>query len=513
MSLLFRPIGTVITAIALPLAFAAFGLWQAQRADRELAEVDAWRARTAAQLAAMDARPGRAGGINPDWRFTRRGHIYEGDDARREAQAALRAADDEMMMARWCRHLAPVVTASGVIVAALGSLVLAAAFVLGRAGRRSREWLIAGFSLVQRVLPALLIGLVVVTTIGIIAAVIFETLALRASLVGLVAIGATLIIALAAVLQLRGTAGLHIPEPAVIAGRPVSVDEAPGLWQLTADLAARLGTAPPDAIVVGLTEGFFVAPGPNGLDGTDQTLAGNVLHVPLPHLALLQDDEIAAAIGHELAHFAGQDTAYGKRADPVHDGMLRSLDALVAAGTTRRGSISLLIQPALALAVFVTDQFYQAAQHWGRHAELAADAAGAAVVSAAAAARTLLRQEALRDLVEHTLDSAWTSPAKAPRDLVAAIIARAAKHGLNDPTGRLDDEMPHPADSHPPTRARLAALGQDLSPEMIAAVTAPPEPEAAARLGRYLADPDAITVEATARFVARARKAAREEDA
>ncbi|MFX7804554.1 hypothetical protein ABTK17_20075, partial [Acinetobacter baumannii] len=83
--------------------------------------------------------------INPDWRFTRRGHIYKGDDARREAQAALRAADDQMMIARWCQYLAPVVTASGVIVAALGSLVLAAAVVLGRAGRRSRERLIAGF--------------------------------------------------------------------------------------------------------------------------------------------------------------------------------------------------------------------------------------------------------------------------------------------------------------------------------------------------------------------------------
>lgn len=513
MSLLFRPIGAVITAIALPLAFAAFGLWQAQRADQELAEVDAWRARTAAQLAAMDARPGPAGGINPDWRFTRRGHIYEGDDARREAQAALRAADDQMMIARWCRHLAPVATASGVIVAALGSLVLAAAVVLGRAGRRSRERLIAGFSLVQRVLPALLIGLVVVTTIGIIAAVIFETLAFKATLVGLFAIGATLFIALAAVMQLRGIAGLHVPEPAVVAGRAVSVDEAPGLWRLATDLARRLGTAPPDAIVVGLTEGFFVTPGPIGLDGTDQTIAGNVLHVPLPHLALLQEDEIAAAIAHELAHFAGQDTAHGKRADPVHDGLVRSLDALVMAGTTRQGSLSLLIQPALGLVVFVMDQFYRAARHWSRRAELAADATSAAVVSAPAAARTLLRQEALRDLVEDTLDSAWTNPAEAPPDLIAAIIARAAGRGLNDPTGRLDNEMPHPTDSHPPTRVRLAALGQDLSPAMIAAVTAPPEPEAAARLARYLADPAALCGAATARFLARARETAQEEEA
>ncbi|MFX5972565.1 hypothetical protein ABTE98_19495, partial [Acinetobacter baumannii] len=86
---------------------------------------------------------------------------------------------------------------------------------------------------------------------------------------------------------------------------------------------------------------------------------------------------------------------------------------------------------------------------------------------------------AMRDLVEDTLDSAWTNPAEAPPDLIAAIIARAAERGLNDPTGRLDHEMPHPTASHPPTRVRLAALGQDLSPAMIAAVTAPPEPEAA----------------------------------
>ena len=513
MSLLFRPIGSVFAAFILPLAFAAFGLWQAQRAADELAELEAWRARTAAQIAAMEARPGRGGGINPDWRFTRRNRTYGGEDARAEARDALNYAGESIVVARWCRHLAQAVIASGLIVAALGGLVLATAFALGRAGRRSREQLIAGFSLVQRVLPALLILLVFVTTIGIAAAVIYETLAFKATLAGLFAVGVILIVAWRAVLRLRRVAGLYVPEPAVLAGHAVSAEEAPGLWQLTTDLAGRLGTAPPDAIVVGLTEGFFVTAGPVGLDGTDQTIAGTVLHVPLPHLALLREDEVAAAIGHELAHFVGQDTDHGKRANPVHDGIIRSLDALVAAGTNRWGSISLLIQPTLSLAVFVMDQFYHAARAWSRRRELAADAASAAVVSAPAAARGLLRQQALHGLVDDALGSAWEDPDKAPADLVAAIVAQAAQRGLDDPTGRLDDELPHPTDSHPPTRARLAALGQDLSAALIAEVTAPPEPEAIARLGGYLADPAAVTREATTRFIARATESAQEEQA
>lgn len=513
MSLLFRPIGSVIAAVVLPLAFAVFGLWQAQRADAELAELEAWRARTAAQIAAMDARPGPGGGVNPDWRFTRRGRTYGGNDARIEAQAALRDAGEGMMIARWCRYLAPVVTASGILVAALGGLILVVAFALGRAGQRSRERLIAGFALVQRVLPALLILLIVVSTVGIIAAVIFETLVFKATVAGLFVIGLVVILALRAVLRLREVPGLYDPEPPTVLGRAVSAHEAPGLWQLATTLGQRLGAAPPDAIVVGLPGGFSITAGPVGLEGTDQTLAGNVLYVPLPYLALHREDEVAVTIGHELAHFAGQDTAYGKRADPVHDGILRSLDALVVAGTTRQGWLSPLIRPTLSVAIFVMDQFYHAAQGWSRRRELAADAASAALVSPDAAARALLRQEAVRGLVDDAFSSAWAQPGEAPADLVAAIVAQAAQRGLDDPTGRLDDEMPHPTDSHPTTRERLAALGQELSAAMIAEVTAPLDPGAAARLGGYLADPEGLAREETARFVAYVAKEAQEERA
>lgn len=513
MPLLFRPVGSVIAAVVLPLAFAAFGLWQAQRAAADLADLEARRGWIAAQIAAMDARPGPGGGVNPDWRFTRHGRTYGGQDARSDAQEALGYTGEEIMMTRWRRYLAPVVTASGAIVAGLGCLILTIAVALGRAGRRSRERLIAGFSLVQHMLPALLMLLIVVSTVGVVAAVIFETLVFKATVAGLFVIGLVLIMALRAVLRLRQVPGLYDPEPPTVLGRAVSAQEAPGLWQLATTLGQRLGAAPPDAIVVGLPGGFFVTAGPVGLEGTDQTLSGNVLYVPLPYLAFHREDEVAFTIGHELAHFAGQDTAYGKRADPVHDGIIRSLDALVAAGTTGQGWLSPLIRPTLSVAIFVMDQFYHAAQGWSRRRELAADAASAALVSPDAAARTLLRQEAVRGLVDDVLASAWEHPGEAPPDLVAAIVARAARHGLDDPTGRLDDELPHPSDSHPPTRERLAAFGQGLPAAMIAEVTAPLDPGAAARLGGYLADPEGLAREETARFVAYAAKEAQEERA
>lgn len=58
---------------------------------------------------------------------------------------------------------------------------------------------------------------------------------------------------------------------------------------------------------------------------------------------------------------------------PIYAGVQRSQDAIVRAGVTRQGTLSLLIVPAVGLSLFVMERFDHAVQHWSRVRELAAD--------------------------------------------------------------------------------------------------------------------------------------------
>ena len=190
--------------------------------------------------------------------------------------------------------------------------------------------------------------------------------------------------------------------------------------------------------------------------------------------------------------------------------MERSLDAVVAAGTTSAGSLSLLTRPALRLGVFAMERFHHTVRHWSRLREFAADAAGAGVTTPDAAGRALLRTAAVERRIDETLDAAFAAPGTAPADLVAATLAHAAAEGLDDPAARLEQRQPHPTDTHPPTRQRLAALGREPDPAALAAAAAPPS-DAAALLSALFADPAALCRTATQDFLDLARDRARAE--
>ncbi|WP_211257511.1 M48 family metalloprotease [Muricoccus aerilatus] len=508
--------------VLLPLAFLALGVWEGQRAASDEEAMALQRARAAKVVAVLEARQGPADG-RPDFgaQFRRNGRTYAGPLAIAEAREALNDAESALTLSRLRRYLPPVVMACAGIAAGLSIVALVAAALLGRAGRGSRDALVRGFSLVRRALPPLMGAQVVLAAIGAVAVVAFEASALLeadslstggAKLLGIaaLAIGASLWTAGKAVLQLRRTVDLFAPDPLPIMGRPVSREEAPGLWRLLDDLAARLGALSPDNVVVGLTGGFFVSSGPKVLEPGGGALAGRTLYLPLPFLPLLREDEVAAIIGHELAHFSGGDTEYSLRFLPIYAGVGRSLDAVALAGMGADGSHSLLTRPALQLGVFVMDQFHHAVRHWSRLREFAADAAGAKATSADAAARALLRTAAAYPRIDETLGSSFRAPDAAPPDLVAATLRHAAENGLDDPASHLEETQPHPTDTHPPTRQRLSSLGREPMPTLLAEAATPPPPDALSRLSAYFADPEPLCHAATADFLNSARAEARE---
>lgn len=503
--------GLVAATVLLPLAILLLGLWQQERGAEDRADIDAERQHLTRIVADLEAREPRDGRIDVRMQFRRAGQTYAGPLALTKAREARDEAATLVSIMDWRRALPPVIVAASGLAASLSLLVLVAGAGLGRAGRASRDVLVGGFSLVRRVLPPLLAAQVVLVTGSFTAAMLFEagmlvrpglgTGEVKMLLIAAFAIGAILLAAGIALRGLGRAMAAFEPDPLPIFGRPVSPAEAPGLWRLTEGLAERLGALKPDSVVVGLTGGFFVSAGPAVIEPGGETPTGRILYLPLPYLALLRGDEVAAIIGHELAHYAGGDTAYSQRFLPIYAGVGRSLDA-VAAG--HAGSFGLL-GTSLRLGMFVMERFHLAVRHWSRTREFAADAAGAGPTSPDAAARALLRTGAVSPRIVETLDAAAENPGSAPADLVAAILDHTIARGLDDPAAHLEAEQAHPTDTHPPTRERVAALGRPLDAALLAAAATVPPPHALGQLAAYFADPAALCREATADFVGAVR--------
>ncbi|BAQ48657.1 M48 family metallopeptidase [Methylobacterium aquaticum] len=433
-----------------------------------------------------------------------------------KAREARDGAGTLVTVMEWRRLLPPVAIGGGAVAAGLSLLVLLAGAGLGRLGRGSRDALVRGFALMRRLLPAALAVQILSATAAFVAVVTFEAgMLVQGGLTGdgmkllavaAVAVGATLIAAGGAVLGLRRALDAFEPDPLPILGRAISPAEAPGLWRLVEGLAERMGALKPEALVVGLTDGFFVTAGPAVLEPGERPVSGRILHVPLPLLALMRGDEVAAIVAHELAHYAGGDTAYSQRFLPIYAGVGRSLEAVAA---RRDGALGVL-GPSLRLGAFVMERFHLAVRHWSRKREFAADAAGAAVTSTDASARALLRSGAVAPRVAETLAAAAEAPDAAPPDLVAAVLDRAVARGLDDPAAHLQTGQAHPTDTHPPTSERLAALGRAVDPDLLAAAGIAPPPHALGQLAAYFADPAGLCRAASADFLGavRARDAA-----
>ncbi|WP_244535291.1 M48 family metalloprotease [Methylorubrum salsuginis] len=506
----------VAATVLLPLGLLLLGVWEMRRGADDRALFHAERQRLDAVVAEWEARAPPDGRFDPGQQFRSGGRTYGGPLALAKARSARDEAAHLATVMDWRVLLPPVVVAGGALAAGLSLLILLAGAVLGRLGRASRDTLVRGFSLMRRLLPVALSLQILAATAAFVAAIAFEAAvllqgrfdggAMKLLVVAAVAVGAAVLVAGSTVLGLRRALGAFEPDPLPILGRTVTPAEAPGLWRLVEGLAARLGALKPEAVVVGLTEGFFVSAGPAVLEPGGTRVEGRILYLPLPYLALMRGDEVAAIIGHELAHYAGDDTTYSQRFLPIYAGVERSLGA-VAEG--HQGALGLL-GPSLRLGLFVMERFHLAVRHWSRTREFAADAAGAGATSADASARALLRTGAVAPRIQETLQAASEAPEAAPADLVAAALDRTVRHGLDDPAAHWQEQQAHPTDTHPPTRERVAALGRTIDADLLAAAGAVPPPSALGALAAYFADPAGLSRAASADFlgVLRAREAA-----
>lgn len=109
-------------------------------------------------------------------------------------------------------------------------------------------------------------------------------------------------------------------------GRVIERAEDPALWTELERICGQVGTAPPDQVVVGIDDNFFVTETPITVAG--KTYHGRTLYVSLSLLKQMNGAEAEAVLAHEMAHFSGEDTIYSKKIAPLLVRYGHYLDAL-----------------------------------------------------------------------------------------------------------------------------------------------------------------------------------------
>jgi Zn-dependent protease with chaperone function len=460
--------------LLLPLVLAIWGLWQKVRISDQVKE-------DAEQVSAMQGQITALEKMEKE-DPAQRSVLLEGIHPFRltpgEALARIRFAgkqtSEEITLRALQNRLSPWAIFFALTALITGGLGLLLIYGIGKRALHSRDTLLQAFNSGRRLLPFIITGVTVGVALSFALLFAVEAIAYwlgmessstrgRGKILGLMVIFSAFgfYLAYKALRAMPSAFSRFQPEPMALMGHAVTEKEAPGLWKWVKELSQRTQALMPENIIVGLTESFFVTSHAITLQNKSE-LTGRTLYLPLAELALLDESEAASIVGHELGHFSGNDTTYSQRFLPIYAGVQRSLLSVAKSQSEDNIVDVFLSQPAWLLGERFMEKFDHAVQHWSREREFAADAVGAQAVSAEASCRALLRVHAIDAPLAETLLGVRDNPITAPADLIQAVRSAAAQKPFIDPTPLLEKSMPHPTDSHPPTRQRLEAMGERL---------------------------------------------------
>lgn len=395
--------------------------------------------------------------------------------------------------------------ATGILSLLFGAGAIYLCISSGRAARRSRDALLKVFARCRKLLPFILTGQMTLVGLSIICVMAYEALWFAgnfvmsgggAKIMIFILISIVLIIwyIIKGLFKLRKSFAMFRSEPSDVTGHAVSREEAPGLWQGVDEIAAKVGTTPPDHIIAGMTECFYVTSHSINLN-ENQLIEGKTLYFPLLYSALLNREEASAVIGHELGHFTGEDTTYSLNFAPIYAGMSHSIS--LVANEVQDYYSKVIMSPSVYLGIFFLEQFDFAVSHWSRIRELEADKAGASVSSPAAISSSLLRISAVSDVISETLGELYEGTLKTD-DLLPVVMARLRERGVPEAGQFLNEATSHPSDSHPQTRTRIEALSQDISDDLLAAASREVQSDDYANIADLFTDAKAISMSLTA---------------
>ena len=280
-------------------------------------------------------------------------------------------------------------------------------------------------------------------------------------LIGLIGFGAVAgcFVLIAAAFQMGR--GLTMP----VYGEVVDEQTAPGLHVVVDLVSKTLLARKPDNVIVGLEPNFFATSAEVYLVEPKQFLQGETLFVSTTLARLLSRDELTAVIGHELAHFRGEDTAYTLRFAPVYAGIGQAMDTLGVGGGV--GVANVAQMPAMAVLSLLMQIFARKEATVSRDREHQADQAATelgdashivtALIKTSAAGLTwdLVRQDNINQLNQ---GRAYKNLGPALMDNACAFVVQLrTDSALQDIVKGI--EQSHPTDSHPSLTERARALG------------------------------------------------------
>ncbi|HHK4205526.1 TPA: M48 family metallopeptidase [Pseudomonas aeruginosa] len=458
-----HPRRLLLCLVLVPALLAGLGAWQSWRAEQQAERLGAAQQRVERALAEARALPPRAS-VRVD------GRAYVRDLALARLDEQLADTRSAQRLNRFAAVLADSGACLAALVAVLGAVSLAGIAGAARSALRSRRCLLLWFELGRRLLPCLLLAQIGLLALALACAGTFEILGLwRVGQVpvseGRTQLSVALILLglLASAWQMLAKIGrLRLrPAPALdVIGRRLGEEDAPELWTLLRELAARLDTPAPQHLLVGLCDGFYVTANRVCLQPSGEHLEGRSLYLSLPLLSLLDRAELSAVIAHELAHFAGRDAHYSLRFLPIYQGAASQLAAIEEqeANVFERAAL----EPARLLAGYFLERFGLAVNHWSRLREFAADRHAAQLARCAGDGLGPAAQRGGR-----------RADTDVPRTLSARSGARAGQPGGRHPrlpgpvrpgsTGPRGGGTPGPSAGYPPSAGHaLQGAGREL---------------------------------------------------
>ena len=230
-------------------------------------------------------------------------------------------------------------------------------------------------------------------------------------------------------------------------GPELTESSQPALWALVRRVAAAAGHAVPAHVYLVSELQAFADSRPRWLGLRREPVIG----LGLPVFAILDEDELAAVLGHEFGHHAGGDVRLGPWQHRTHRAIAAALDRL-------DGSSLFLHLPFYAYGRL----YLRLTGRASRAQELRADALSAAIAGARSAVGALVAFE------QH--ESRWLGywhgvfVPMVESGLRAPILEGYRRYLACAPPPADDGAAPHPpdpGDTHPPLAVRLAALGTE----------------------------------------------------
>ncbi len=233
------------------------------------------------------------------------------------------------------------------------------------------------------------------------------------------------------------------------------VDKENGLWNLVNSIADKLNAKAPDNIIVGLEPGFYITAANVNIINEKNVVTGETLYLSLPLVRLYNENEISAIIGHELAHFKGEDTQYSLKFTPVYVGLQSALN-------NASDSQSIVALPGVIFLDSILSLFSTSVSKISRDRELVADQLGIDAGGKDGLAYSLLKLAIFQESWNTVLDDAIKECNQ------GKFITNMSKTFMNNSKFDLSNESiekiledigsvptPHPTDSHPPISERL----------------------------------------------------------